>query len=157
MQISNERIGALFFLVLSVLYGYYGSEIRLYPGDEFEPMTARTLPYVLSLLGVVFSIILLITGRPKPEESGPKESRRWAPVLFLIGLTLFYGLTLDWLGFVISTILFLIGGFRILGETRWRTILLVSIPFVLIFWFCLTQLLDIYLAPGRLFSGLIGV
>jgi len=63
MNLTKERIGALFFLALSIIYGYYGSEIRLYPGDELEPMTARTMPYFLSLMGIGFSLVLLITGK----------------------------------------------------------------------------------------------
>jgi putative tricarboxylic transport membrane protein len=153
MALSKERIGALFFLVLSITYGYYGSEIRLHPGDEFEPMNAQTLPYVLSILGIGLSIFLLITAR-QPEHKTETDKHEWLPVILLIGLTLIYGLTLDWLGFLISTTLFLIGGFWILGERRWRVLLKIAIPFVLVFWGGLTQLLDIYLAPGRLFAGL---
>lgn len=154
MQLSRERIGALFFLLLSVVYGYYGSEIRLFPGDELEPMNARTLPYVLAGLGIALSLILFVSAKNDDQQIG-NQVREWPPVLLLIGLTLLYGLALDWLGFLVSTILFLIAGFWILGERRWKVLLQISIPFVLIFWFGLTQLLDIYLAPGRLFAGLL--
>ena len=154
MRLSKERVGALFFLLLSIFYGYYGSEIRLFPGDELEPMTARTLPYVLAALGTGLSLLLFLSAKPGDEKS-VNQVKDWPPVILLIGLTLFYGLALDWLGFIVSTTLFLIGGFWILGERRWRVLLQISIPFVLIFWFGLTQLLEIYLAPGRLFAGLV--
>ena len=151
MTITKERIGALFFLVLSIAYGYYASEIKLYPGDELDPMTARTLPYFLSAMGVAFSLILVVSG--KQEDHGASiASLNWKPVIALMLLTLAYGLSLDWLGFLISTTLFLIAGFRILGERRVKVLLLVAVPFVFIFWFGLTQLLDIYLAPGRIFG-----
>lgn len=153
MQLSKERIGALFFLVLSITYGFYGSEIRLYPGDELEPMTARTLPYVIALLGIGLSLFLLITGKGQNEEA-QAENNEWTPVVLLIVLTLLYGASVDWLGFIVSTTLFLMGGFWILGERRWKILLQVPLPFVLVFWFGLTQLLDIYLAPGRLFASL---
>jgi putative tricarboxylic transport membrane protein len=153
MQLSKERIGALFFLVLSMAYGYYGSEIRLYPGDELEPMNAQTLPYVLSIMGIGLSVFLLLAGKDtRPQRV--KQSKEWLPVVLLLVLTLIYGLTLDWLGFLISTTLFLIGGFWVLGERRWSVLLKVAVPFVLLFWGLLTQVLDIYLAPGRLFAGL---
>ncbi|MDH5355924.1 MAG: tripartite tricarboxylate transporter TctB family protein [Gammaproteobacteria bacterium] len=151
MTLSKEQIGAIFFLLLSVAYGFYASEIKLYPGDELDSMTARTLPLVLSTLGIAFSLILLISGRNKSTVVAANLD--WKPVIFLIVLTLLYGLTLDWLGFFISTSLFLIAGFRTLGEKRVKVLLLVSLPFVFIFWFGLTQLLDIYLAPGRLWVG----
>jgi putative tricarboxylic transport membrane protein len=153
MQLSKERIGALFFLVLSMAYGYYGSEIRLYPGDELEPMNAQTLPYVLSIMGIGLSVFLLLAGKDTRPQT-VKQSKEWLPVVLLLVLTLIYGLTLDWLGFLISTTLFLIGGFWVLGERRWSVLLKVAVPFVLLFWGLLTQVLDIYLAPGRLFAGL---
>lgn len=151
MTFSKEQIGAIFFLLLSIAYGFYASEIRLYPGDELDPMTARTLPYVLSFLGIAFSLGLLISGRHKSPVVAVNLD--WKPVMILIGLTILYGLALDWIGFFISTSLFLIAGFRTLGEKRIKILLLVSLPFVFVFWFGLTQLLDIYLAPGRLFGG----
>lgn len=153
MQLSKERIGALFFLLLSIIYGYFGTEIRLFPGDEFEPMTAQTMPFVLSILGIGLSFFLLITGK-KTDAVTEHQENEWLPVILLIGLTLLYGLTLDWLGFLVSTTLFLMGGFWILGERNWKIIIKISVPFVLVFWGGLTQLLDIYLAPGRLFAGL---
>jgi putative tricarboxylic transport membrane protein len=152
MTLSKERIGALFFLVVSIAYGYFASEIKLYPGDELDPMTAQTLPYVLSAMGITFSLFLLINGNHKEFGSGFAHLN-WKPVIALMLLTLFYGFSLDWLGFLISTTVFLIAGFRILGEKRIKVLLLVAVPFVFIFWFGLTQLLDIYLAPGRIFGG----
>ena len=151
MILSKERIGALFFLVVSIIYGYLATGIKLYPGDELDPMTAQTLPYVLSAMGIAFSLFLLIKGNHKEFGSGFAHLN-WKPVIALMLLTLFYGFSLDWLGFLISTTVFLIAGFRILGEKRIKVLLLVAVPFVFIFWFGLTQLLDIYLAPGRIFG-----
>ena len=152
MVLSKDRIGAMFFLVVSIAYGYFATEIKLYPGDELDPMTAQTLPVVLSGLGIVFSLVLLVSGDQK--EFGPGiAGLNWKPVIALLLLTLFYGFSLDWLGFLLSTTVFLIAGFRILGERRVRVLLLIAVPFVFIFWFGLTQLLDIYLAPGRIFGS----
>ena len=152
MTITKERIGALFFLLLSIVYGYLATGIRLYPGDELDPMTARTLPLLLSAMGIVFSLVLLVTGGHEPLNRRAL-ALNWKPVILLMLLSLGYGLALDWLGFLLSTTVFLMGGFRILGEKRLKILLLVAVPFVFIFWFGLTQMLDIYLAPGRIFGG----
>lgn len=152
MTLTKERIGALFFLALSIVYGFLAYQIRLYPGDEMEAMTARTLPIVLSGLGIVFSLILLATGK-KEVQGRNIAALDWKPVILLMLLSLAYGFALDWLGFLVSTTFFLIAGFRILGEKRPKTLLMVAVPFVFIFWFGLTQMLDIYLAPGRIFGG----
>ena len=152
MTISKERIGALFFLVLSIVYGYLASGIKLYPGDELDPMTARTLPLILSGMGIVLSLVLLATGKHEHHD-GNVFALNWKPVILLMLLSLAYGFALDWLGFLVSTAIFLMAGFRILGEKRLKILLLVALPFVFIFWFGLTQMLDIYLAPGRIFGG----
>jgi len=152
MFLTKERIGAVFFLALFSAYGFYVGDIRLFPGDELEPMTARTLPYFFTALGLFLCVILLINGKGKSEDLNLGDVFEWIPVVLLLLLTLLYGFALDWLGFIISTIVFLIGGFRILGEKRLKILLLVSVPFVLIFWYGLTQLLEIYLSPGRLFA-----
>ena len=153
MTLTKERIGALFFLVLSMAYGYYGNDIKLLPGDEYEAMTARTVPFFLALLGIGLSLVLLVTGN-KEDDNSTATQQEWQPVALLLVLTLLYGLSLDWIGFLLATILFLMGGFYILGERRWKILLSVSIGFVVVFWYSLTQLLEIYLAPGRLFAGL---
>ncbi len=152
MTLTKERIGALFFLVLSLAYGYLAYQIKLYPGDELEAMTARTLPIVLSGLGILFSLVLIATANQK-DQGKNIAGLDWKPVILLMLLSLVYGFALDWLGFLVSTTLFLIAGFRILGEKRPKILLLVAVPFVFIFWFGLTQMLDIYLAPGRIFGG----
>ena len=151
MTLTKERIGAMFFLVLSIVYGYLAYQIKLYPGDELDAMTARTLPFFLSGLGILLSLVLLATG--KQEVHGASiAGLDWKPVILLMLLSLVYGIALDWLGFLISTTLFLIAGFWILGEKRLKILLMVAVPFVFIFWFGLTQMLDIYLAPGRIFG-----
>jgi len=152
MTLSKERIGAMFFLVLSIVYGYLAYQIKLFPGDEYEAMTARTLPFFLSGMGVLFSLVLLATGNGQ-DRDGNIAGLDWKPVILLMLLALAYGFALDWLGFLVSTTLFLIAGFWVLGEKRPKILLLVAVPFVFIFWFGLTQMLDIYLAPGRIFGG----
>jgi putative tricarboxylic transport membrane protein len=74
----------------------------------------------------------------------------------LLVLVVAFALALDWVGFFIATIFFLIGGYWLLGERRIKTLLVASVPFAGGIWFVLTQLLDIYLAPGQLFTHLFG-
>ncbi len=71
-------------------------------------------------------------------------------------LVVLFAVALEWLGFLVSTILFLIGGYWLLGERRIKTLLIASVPFAVFIWFSLSQLLDIYLAPGRLITMLFG-
>ncbi len=164
--VNKDLIGSLIFLALSIAYGASAQLIPFYPGDEYEPFTARTLPFALSVLGAGLSFALLISAMKK--ISAIKKSSEvkldqpvlksalgydWSTVIKLLSLMVFYALALKWLGFIIATTVFLFGGYWILGERRKKVLFGASLPFVVAFWFMLTQLLDIYLAPGQLFSA----
>jgi putative tricarboxylic transport membrane protein len=79
---------------------------------------------------------------------------KWKPVIMLAALMIFYGLTIRYLGFLISTTIFLMGGFAVLGESRIKVLLGAAVPVVFVFWFLLSQLMGIYLAPGDIFEML---
>lgn len=72
MNITKERLGGLLFLLLSLAYGYYATEIPGYPGDEYEPFTASTLPYALAGIGALLSLLLVLFpgGEPLRREEG---------------------------------------------------------------------------------------
>ncbi len=154
MSINRDKFGALLFLCLALIYGYYVSDIPLLFGDEDAPFNAQTLPNALAwVLGVVSFIQLVMPAR---EEAGSLSAAfkglKWRRVILLAGMMIFYGLTIRYLGFLISTIIFLSCGFAILGERRIKVLLGASIPIVVAFWFLLSQLMGIYLAPGDIFE-----
>ena len=153
MSLSKTRIGGLTFLLLSIAYGYSATSIPLFPGEELEPFSARTLPYFLAILGCVLSLFLLLFGRDGDSvDEASTTDLDWRLAASLLALMVAYGLALEWLGFLIATILFLIIGFWLLGERRPKILLAVSVPFTLGFWSLLTKALDIYLAPGQILT-----
>ncbi|EPJ46458.1 MAG: putative tricarboxylic transport TctB [Osedax symbiont Rs1] len=148
MTIAKDRIGGLIFLALSIGYGFSITLIPMYPGDEYEVFTAKTLPAALALIGSVLSLALLILSRGETKKTLPDLD--WAIAVKLMALMSAYGVILETLGFLVATTLFLLAGYWILGERRKILLFCCSLPLVLCFWFGLTQLLDIYLAPGVL-------
>lgn len=72
-------------------------------------------------------------------------------ISFLVLMAL-YGVGLTYLGFVLATGFFLLAGFYLLGERRKGILFGASFPFVLGFYLLLTQVLDIYLEPGVIFT-----
>ena len=152
MILTKDHIGGLVFLGVSVVYGYHAGQIPLIPGDEFEPFNARSLPTILAWLCGLLSIALLASAKQDSNKRLRLLGYDFELVGKLLVLMVLFGLTLDWIGFLLSSMFFLIGGYWLLGERRIKTLLLASIPFVFIFWLVLVKLLDIYLAPGRLFS-----
>jgi putative tricarboxylic transport membrane protein len=159
-MLTRDRIAALIFLAFSLAYGARTFEIPLY-GVGQGIMTARTLPFALAIAGVLVSLALLVAGGAK--DDGEDHSVRsifgglhWATVAQLLVLMVLYGLTIRWVGFILSTSLFLAIGYAILGERRWSVLLGASVPVVVAFWALLTQLLGVYLDPGSLWTDLWG-
>lgn len=152
---TKDKAGAAFFLILSIVYGWLALDIPLTFVGEDEVFTARTLPYALSIVGIIISSLILIlpsaTSEKKAKVTEAFRGHDWSPVIQLAVLMIFYGLTIKWLGFIISTCLFLIGGYWILGERRIKVLLAASIPVVIVFWFLMTKILGVYLAPGEIF------
>lgn len=149
--LSRDRVGAMIFMILCLCYGYQTSLIPMFPGDEYEPFTAKTLPSILTVVGIVLSVILLVTGQPN-EKSGAVTDFNWKLLIGFLVLMAAYGLGLTYLGFVLATGFFLMIGFYLLGERRKSILLGASFPFVIAFYLMLTQGLDIYLEPGLIFT-----
>ncbi len=156
MIITKDHIGAMVFLCLSVAYGYYAGQIPMLPGDEFEPFNAQTVPSALAVLGAVLSLVLLVSTRMDTNQRLRLGGYDFVLVALLLVLVVLFAIALEWLGFLVSTVLFLIGGYWLLGERRIKILLIASVPFAVFIWFALSQLLDIYLAPGRLMTTLFG-
>jgi putative tricarboxylic transport membrane protein len=153
MSINRDHIGGFIFLVLSVTYGYYAQRIPMLPGDEFEPFHAQTLPIALSYLGGILSIAMLATAKGSVGKSLDVVGLDFLLVAKLLANIVLFALALEWIGFTLATILFLMIGYWLLGEREIKTLILASVPFAVGIWVVLVKLLDIYLAPGRLLSG----
>ncbi|UHJ58860.1 tripartite tricarboxylate transporter TctB family protein [Vibrio furnissii] len=149
--LCRDRVGAMIFLVLSLYYGYQSTLIPMFPGDEYEPFTARTLPTLLTYAGVGLSLLLLVVGQPD-KKSGAVMSFNWKLLIGFLVLMALYGAGLTYLGFVLATGFFLMAGFYILGERRKSILFGASFPFVIAFYLLLTQGLDVYLEPGLIFT-----
>ena len=153
MSINRDHIGGFIFLVLSVTYGYYAQRIPMLPGDEFEPFHAQTLPIALSYLGGVLGIAMLVTAKGGRGKTFDVAGMDFLLVVKLLANIVLFALAMEWIGFTLATILFLMIGYWLLGERKVKTLILASVPFAIGIWFVLTVLLDIYLAPGRLMNG----
>ena len=75
----------------------------------------------------------------------------------LVILMILYGLTILRAGYFLSTSIFLVASYIILGERKWIWIFILSFPFVAIFMYLLHGLLNIYLRdPFLKYLGIMG-
>lgn len=158
---TKSRLGSLFFLLFSIVYFYKSFDIHLLPGAHYEAMTARTFPFYLGLMGIFLSITMLILSFIKKDNDDlfDWENLRtfdFKKGFYFVLVMILYGSTIRTLGFIISTIIFLVIGFTILGERRLKVILLTSVGVSVLFWFLLTQVLGVYIQQGIIFDYLLG-
>lgn len=148
---TRDRVSALFFLALSIAYGLLSQDIELYPGSEEEPFTARSFPLILAWSGAVIAFLILVSPPGREVEAETIfGGRYWGRVVALCFLMVAYGLAIKSVGFFISTTLFLMAGFRILGERRWKVLVFVPLPVAGAFQFVLHGLLGIYIVDPAL-------
>ena len=152
---NRDKVGALFFLMFSIAYGLLATQVPLTFIAEKESFNARTMPYALGIVGTALSFLMLVL---PPAATGKQAGLKaafqgldWIRVGALVAMMVFYGLTLRLLGFVISSIIFLVGGFTILGERRIWLIFTGSVPLVLFIWYLMSKILGMYIAPGEIF------
>ena len=155
---AREKVGALIILLFSIAYGLLAGKIPLSFLSQDEIFTARTMPYALAVAGILLSsaIIVLPTVDPDGKKSLGEATRGmdWSTAILLVVLMLLFGLVMKWLGFILSSIIFLLCGFWILGERSIKLMIFSAIPLVLVLWCIMSMLLGVYIAPGEIFYQL---
>ena len=135
---------ALLFLAVSIGYGALAWRLEDdFPGVGAE-FTPRTYPLVLAAIGALLALLLL-RSEARPEARQPREQLAWARLGWLAALMVLYTLGIQGLGLWLSTVLFLIAGFLLLGERRLRWLLPVATGVAAAFHLLATRLLGIYI------------
>jgi len=144
-----DRIAALVFLVVVVLYGL-GSE-RLSTALQVDVVGPAFFPRILTWLGVTLAVALFFSGSStnQAEEETEGESSDWtsmAPVAFLLG----YVLLLEPLGFPLATAAFLTLVFKYFGYPQWNKALVLAVAITAAIFFLFHFTLEIRLPLGLL-------
>lgn len=150
-RINAERLAALLILLFALAYFALAFQIKLPPSSDDSPFSARTFPLALGPIAMVMALILLI------KPAGGEDVGRglaWGRGFGLIALMGLYALAINHLGFVVTSALFLAGGFFVLGERRPRVLLPVAVLTALGFWIIFT-LLSVQLDWG-IFGRMLG-
>jgi hypothetical protein len=115
-----DRICAILFLGIAVaaivLSSYMPMGRTGKPGPGFLPFWVGVILALLSIL--LFAVAGLRKGPEEPVKFLSGEGR-WPSVIWTAGSLLGYGLLIEFLGFVISTLLLLLFLFRYIGNQKW--------------------------------------
>ena len=154
MKISPSKIISLLFFIFSAFYLYTAYQIQVFTFDEDAAFNAKTFPIYLGYAGLMFSALYIILPETKPSNVDLKVLDYKKTITLVILMTL-YGLTIFRAGYFLSTSIFLILSYIILGERKWIWVFILSFPFVAVFMYLLHGLLNIYLRDP--FLQLIGI
>lgn len=150
-MITRARIGGLMLLVFCVFYALKIGDIRLLPFQANQAFTARTMPQALATLGIIFSVLVIIFGGNKDPkrlaEPFKMNELNWPLGLAFLALMSVYGFAVRPMGFLLSTSLFLIVGFAMLGERSPVRLVAVAVPLVVAFWVLMNYGLSVFIEP----------
>ena len=156
MKITPSKIISLLFFVFSGFYLYTAHQIQVFSFDENAAFNAKTFPIYLGYSGILFSALYIILPETKPSNVNLKILD-YKKTIILVILMVLYGLTILRAGYFLSTSIFLVLSYIVLGERKWIWIFILSFPFVAMFMYLLHGLLNIYLRdPFLQYIGIMG-
>ena len=156
-----DRWIALVILGACLAYGYtawFVMDEGLAPFMRRAPIWPSSFPKVLSVIGIMTSLIILLgveKGQPKEMEINYRRLQDYhlGQAIALLVLMVAYALLLRPLGFIGSTYAFLVLGSAFLGERRWIVMGVVAAVATFVVWYLVQQVLGIYLRPLPGFLG----
>ena len=147
---------AMIFLVISVVYGYAAYNYPLLPFERNMTFLPNTMPMVLGVFGALFALMILLSPKPKADEKGDvlgdinlekwREYKVGQAVALIVAMIVF-ALALRPVGFIATTVLFIVGSGWILGERRLPIMITAALIGTLAAWFLVHQVLGIFLSP----------
>ncbi|WP_170766366.1 tripartite tricarboxylate transporter TctB family protein [Ruegeria lacuscaerulensis] len=152
-----DRVIALIFLLICVVYGYnayFVMDELLPPFMRNNPIWPSTFPKVLSALGILVSLTIVL-GIEKSNHTAEVAEINYRKLteyklgqaISLLLLMVFYAFALRPIGFLVSTTVFLVAGSAILGERRWGIMIIVSVIAAGFVWYLVDQVLGIFMRP----------
>ena len=115
-----------------------------HPGPGF-------LPFGLALCLIILSLALILKSRKGNTSSTPFwPYRTWLRPLLGVAILIFFAFVVAWIGFLITTFIFLVIWMGVIERVRWRTIISVSIGTTAALYLIFALLLDVPLPMGFL-------
>lgn len=129
---SREKITVLVLLAASTMFGVLANDFTpVTEGTEHSSGSGRLL-FAAALAGSLIAVLMLLSPGKAHRSLRATLREFWPQLLGLGALVIGYALTLEPLGFVIATSLFLMIGSWLLGERRWPFLLL-CVPLAAVF------------------------
>ncbi|MCF4097259.1 tripartite tricarboxylate transporter TctB family protein [Maritalea mediterranea] len=145
MFFTKRRIGAMLLLAFCIAYAMLAQRIPLLPFQADSAFHARTMPEILSILGIGLCLAMIVL--PSPAEYVELKGKSWFTALAFLVLMSIYGLTIRPFGFVLASTMLLGVGYWLLGERKIWLLAVTSIPVAVAFWALMSIGLGVFIEP----------
>lgn len=151
-SVVTLMVGVIVFLSIP-------SQIGINESEGLSSVNARTVPYLITTLIIIFSLVIIIVEGLKIRQENAdtlehkqRERTNYGRV-FLAFLAIAVWVTaLPFLGFNITTILLVASIMVIIGDCRWWQIALLSLILSFPINYLLANVLRVYLPSGSIFG-----
>ena len=149
-----DRYSGAFWFVVSVCVSIQAYRLGLgdihNPGVGFFFFWSGVVMGLLSIILLAKAVLARSRGKEEPHERVFKGVK-WVKVGMVLAATVIYGIVFEWLGFLLSTVLFMAFLLRSIEAKRW-----IVVAFVAITSSILAYVLFEVLLKSRLPKGLLG-
>jgi len=125
---SREKLTVLILLAASTMFGVLAVDFGPSVGEAGRASPAGRLLLAASLAGSLIAVLMLLSPGKNHRSLRATLKAYWPQLAGLGTLVVMYALLLEPFGFFIATCLFLATGSLLLGERRWWSLLLLSVP-----------------------------
>ncbi|WP_054949083.1 tripartite tricarboxylate transporter TctB family protein [Numidum massiliense] len=149
MSLSTDRKIAIVLFAAAVFYLWGAYRLPEFP---YTPMDADVIPKGLGYLLALLSVILFVQSKPTSvaAERRRLDKQDIGVLISMFGAMLLYVFLLERVGFLLTTVAFLIFATRFLGYRKWSANVLVSFIFSGAMYYTFNYVLLIYLPRGIL-------
>ena len=148
---NKERLGSLLILLFAAAYLRQALELPVDSTTVDGAFTSRTLPIGLSTSAIVLSIVQFLFATHGSRVSVSVADYDWRSAALLVLAMAVYALSFEFLGFVVSSVFFLLAGFAILGERNILRSGVIASVLVAVLWALFTKVFDLYLESGAIY------
>ncbi|WP_316568225.1 tripartite tricarboxylate transporter TctB family protein [Neobacillus sp. YIM B06451] len=127
MENKFDRIASVLFLAVGLAFAV-GSK-KLAASAYGSSVGPDIFPFSLGVLLILLSIRLFYETFKRKNSGGKKEKIHYKPFLIIFAATIIYALTLEIIGYVITTFVFLFVCFQVMERSKWVVSLIISAIF----------------------------
>ncbi|MBX0357749.1 tripartite tricarboxylate transporter TctB family protein [Halobacillus sp. Nhm2S1] len=149
LKTLNQKV-SIFLILFAAGYLYLTYNLKEYP---YVPVDSDFVPKILGYLLIILAVFLFFDKSSETEEEKEKRQVPKKEMLVLLavgGMIFLYIFLLEIIGFVLSSMLFIIACSWFLGYRKLVTTFLVAVLFPLIMYLSFNYLLQIRLPQGVL-------